>query len=134
MIGRCRGMVLGCRGVVFWGSGVVSLSLIGDISNITTVGISNVVVDHLGPAVRKSYSVGSTGGVAISLLILTKLGSTVVISYSILEGIDSRLVIGGLRSVARGSRQAKGSTEQGGENDNSLKCSRINYIYYYISA
>merc|ERR1719308_622562 len=102
------------------GRSVVGNSLIGDISNITTVGISNIVVDHLGPAVRKSYSIGSTGGVTISLLILTKLGSTVVISHSILEGIDGRLVIGGLRSVARGSGQAKGSSEQGGDNDNSL--------------
>ena len=110
------------------GRSVVGNSLIADISNISTVGISNVVVDHLGPAVRKSHSVGSTGGVAVSLLILTKLGSTVVISHAILVGIDSRLVIGGLRSVARGSGHAKGSTEQGGESNNSLKCN----IYIYI--
>ena len=103
------------------GRSVVGNSLIADISNITTVGISNVVVDHLGPAVRKSYSVGSTGGVAISLLILTKLGSTVVISHAILVGIDGRLVIGGLRSVARGSGHAKGSAEEGREGDSGLK-------------
>merc|ERR1712055_245236 len=84
---------------------VVGDSLVGDIGNIATVGISNVVVDHLGPAIGKSHSVGSTGGITIPLLILTKVGSTVVISYSILEGIDCRLVIGGLRSVAWGSRQ-----------------------------
>merc|ERR1719167_1516829 len=84
------------------GRSIVGNSLIGDISNITTVGISNVVVDHLGPAVRKSHSVRSTGGVTIPLLILAKLGSTVVISYSILEGIHGRLVVGGQRGVARG--------------------------------
>ena len=92
------------------GRSIVGNSLIGDISNITTVGISDVVVDHLGPAVRKSHSVRSTGGVTIPLLILAKLGSTVVISYSILEGVHGRLVVGGLRGVARGSRHAKGST------------------------
>merc|ERR1719228_2534060 len=101
------------------GRSVVGNSLIADISNISTEGISNVVVDHLGPAVRKSHSVGSTGGVAVSLLILTKLGSTVVISHAILVGIDGRLVIGcWLRSVARGSGHAKGGTEQGRESDN----------------
>merc|ERR1719209_2769892 len=110
------------------GRSVVGNSLIADISNISTVGISNVVVDHLGPAVRKSHSVGSTGGVAVSLLILTKLGSTVVISHAILVGIDGRLVIGGLRGVARGSGHAKGSTEQGGESDNSLHVACWNVV------
>merc|ERR1712029_503299 len=61
------------------GRSVVGNSLIGNLSNIATVGISSVVVDHLGSAVRESNSVGSRGGVAISLFIRTKLGSAVVI-------------------------------------------------------
>merc|ERR1719290_492759 len=61
------------------GGSVVGDSLVGDFSNIATVGISSVVADHLGSAVRESNSVGSSGGVAISLLLLVKLGTTVVI-------------------------------------------------------
>merc|ERR1712168_1594834 len=89
------------------GRSVVRNALIGDISNIATVGISNVVVDHLGSAVRESNSVGSRSGVAISLFILAELGSAIVISNTVLVSIDSRLVIRRLRSIARGS--AKGS-------------------------
>merc|ERR1712055_75692 len=100
------------------GRSVVGNTLIGNFSNIATVGISGVVVDHLGSAVRESNSVGSSSGVAISLLILAELGSAVVISNAVLISIDSRLVIRRLRSVARGS--AKGSSHQGGQNDNSL--------------
>merc|ERR1719244_1233268 len=55
------------------GRSVVGNAFIGNLSNIATVGISSVVVDHLGSAVRESNSVGSRSGVAISLLILAKL-------------------------------------------------------------
>merc|ERR550519_812208 len=102
------------------GRSVVGDSLVGDFSNIATVGISSVVADHLGSAVRESNSVGSSGGVAISLLLLVKLGTTVVISNSVLVSIDSRLIIRRLRSVARSSRHTKGSSQQGGQNDDSL--------------
>merc|ERR550519_2070957 len=100
------------------GRSVVGNAFIGNLSNIATVGISSVVVDHLGSAVRESNSVGSRGGVAISLFILAELGSAVVISNAVLISIGSRLVIRRLRSVARGN--AKGSSHQGGQNDNSL--------------
>merc|ERR1719309_1424190 len=91
-----------------WGRSVMRNSLVGNISNIATVFISSVVVNHLDSAVRESNSVGSSGRVAISLLLLAELCSTVVISDTILESIMSRLFISGLRSVARGSRGAKG--------------------------
>merc|ERR1711970_18999 len=94
-----------------WGRSVMRNSLVGNISNIATVFISSVVVDHLDSAIRESNSVGSSGRVAISLLLLAELCSTVVISDTILESIVSRLFISGLRSVARGSRGAKGSRE-----------------------
>merc|ERR1711887_102671 len=81
MMGRCRS--------------IVGNTFIRDISNISTVGIGSVVVDHLDSAVRESNSVGSRSGVAISLLILAELGSTVVISNAILESIVSWLFIGG---------------------------------------
>merc|ERR1712055_296902 len=83
------------------GRSVVGNSLVGNFSNIATVGISSVVVDHLGSAVRESNSIGSRGGVAISLFIRTKLGSAVVISNAVLISIGSRLVIRGLRSITR---------------------------------
>merc|ERR1719187_757895 len=100
------------------GRSVVGNAFIGNLSNIATVGISSVVVDHLGSAVRESNSVGSRGGVAISLLLLVELGSAVVISNAVLISIDSRLVIRRLRSIARGS--AKSSSQQGGQSDDSL--------------
>merc|ERR1712055_592300 len=102
------------------GRSVVGNSLVGNFSNIATVGISGVVVDHLGSAVRESNSVGSRGGVAISLLILAELGSAVVISNAVLISIGSRLVIRGLRSITRSSRHTKGSSQQSGQNDDSL--------------
>merc|ERR1712055_904354 len=75
------------------GRSVVGNAFISNLNNIATVGISSVIVDNLGSAVRESNSVGSRCGVAISLLILTELGSTVVIRNAILVSIDSRLVI-----------------------------------------
>ena len=51
MVCRCRGLVLGSRSMVFWGSWVVSLSLIGDIGNKSVVPIG-VVGDVLDPSIR----------------------------------------------------------------------------------
>merc|ERR1719309_1302384 len=102
------------------GRSVVGNTFIGDFSNIATVGISSVVADLLGSAVRESNSVRSRCGVAISLLLLVELGSAVVISNTILVSIDSRLIISGLRSVARSSRHTESSSQQGGQNNDSL--------------
>ena len=52
MVGRCRGMVLGSRGVILGGSWVVSLSFIGDISDKAIVSIG-VVLDMLDTSIRK---------------------------------------------------------------------------------
>merc|ERR1711970_1626003 len=102
------------------GRSVMGNAFIGNFSNIATVGISSVVVDHLGSAVRESNSIGSRGGVAISLFICAKLGSAVVISNAVLISIGSRLVIRGLSSITRSSSHTKGSSQQGGQNDDSL--------------
>merc|ERR1719312_2136253 len=53
-----------------WSRSIRRNSLIGDLSNISAVGISSVVVDNLGSAIRKSNSVGSRGGISISALLL----------------------------------------------------------------
>merc|ERR1712180_391555 len=106
-----------------WGMSNSSMSIggntfIGDFSNISTDSISSVVVDMLDSAIRKSYSVGSSGGVSISLFLRAKVGSTVVISNSVLVGIHSRTIIDGFRSIPRVGRQ--GSTHKGGEKDGGL--------------
>merc|ERR1711887_124176 len=102
------------------GRSVVGNAFIGHFSNIATVGIGGVVVDHLGSAIRENNSVGSRSGVAISLFLLAELGSAVVIRNTILESIVSWLFIGGLRSIARCSGHANGSSQKSGQNSNSL--------------
>ena len=105
-----------------WSRSIGRNSLIGDLSNISAVGISSVVVDNLGSAIRKSNSVGSRGGISISALLLVEVGSAVVISYSILVRIDSRgILIDGGRGVARSCREGEGSSKEGGENNGGLK-------------
>jgi hypothetical protein len=71
---------------------VGSLSSVHNISNISTVGIINLVVDSLGPAIRKGHRVGSAGGITITLLSSIEL-VTIVVIYSIVVGIDSRCII-----------------------------------------
>ena len=75
---------------------ILSFSRVLNISNISTVGISNIVGDSLGPAIREGYRVGSTGSISISVLSSLEVGSRVVISNSIVVGIDSRFIIAGL--------------------------------------
>merc|ERR1712055_1057179 len=72
---------------------IMSLTRVLDISNIATVGIINLVVDSLSSAIRQGNRVGSRGSIAISVLSSLEVGSRVVISYSIVEGIDSRFLI-----------------------------------------
>merc|ERR1712055_386434 len=69
---------------------IAGYSFIGDILNISRVSISTIV-DHLSPAIRKSHPVCTRGGVSISLLLLSKVSSTVVIADSILVSIQGRL-------------------------------------------
>merc|ERR1719430_322421 len=69
---------------------IAGYSFIGHILNISRVSISTIV-DHLSPAIRKSHPVCTRGGVSISLLLLSKVSSTVVITDSILVSIQSRL-------------------------------------------
>ena len=81
-----RGVVSGSS----WGSSIAGNSFIGNINNISRVSIC-AVVDNLSSAIRKSNSVGARGGVAISLLLLGKVSSAVVIVDSILVSIESWL-------------------------------------------
>ena len=71
----------------------MGFSRVLDISNISTVAISNIVVHSLGSAIRKSNRVGSSGGISITILLGIEVGSAVVISYSILVSILGRFII-----------------------------------------
>merc|ERR1719481_861311 len=61
------------------GGSIVGLSGVGNIGNISTVGISNVVVDVLGSAIGKSNRVRSGGGISISVFFGIEVGSAVVV-------------------------------------------------------
>merc|ERR1719309_1538270 len=60
-------------------SSIASYSLIGHVNYITRVTVSSIA-DHLGSAVRESHPIVTRSRVAISLLFLCKVGTTVVIT------------------------------------------------------
>jgi hypothetical protein len=81
---------------------ILSLALISDIGNISRVGIPNIVGDNLGTAIGKSYAVFARGSNTITVLTLSKIGTRVVISYSITILVESwafisRLMVSRLR-------------------------------------
>ena len=103
MVCRCRGLVLGCRSMVFWGSGVVSLSLIGDISHKTVVAIG-VVADMLDTSIRQVDGVGSFHiACSVAALISTEHSLGVVVSHGVAVGVGKDLVriVGWLSVVGR---------------------------------
>ena len=86
-----RGRVIGGRGSLVdrLMGGIGGFALILDIHDIARVGISSVVGDNLGAAIREEDAVLAIGGVAITGLVGTKLD---VVLVSIL-GIDTILVL-----------------------------------------
>ena len=70
-----------------WVSGLIrsimGLTLIPDISNITRVFITNLVGDNLSTTIRKIYTVFSIGSITITVFMLFKVGTRIVISNSI---------------------------------------------------
>ena len=84
---RPRFMMLG-----FIGS-ILGLTLISDISNISRVFISNLVGDNLGTAIRKIYTIFTIGSITITVFMLFKVGTRVVIKDSISIFIVSRGII-----------------------------------------
>merc|ERR1712165_11022 len=74
----------------------MGFTFIPDISNITGVRISNLVRHNLGATIWKSNSVLSSSSITISVLILGKVGSRVIISNSIAVLVNSWLIIGRL--------------------------------------
>ena len=78
---------------------ILGLSRVGNISNISTVSVSNLVVHSLDSAIRKSNRVGSRGGIPIPALTMVEGSSRVIISYTIVEGIDWCLISIGRSSM-----------------------------------
>merc|ERR1719474_2040237 len=85
-----RGMVNNWCSVDSGCSSIASYSLIGHVNYITRVTVSSIA-DHLGSAVRESHPIVTRSRVAISLLFLGKVGTTVVITDTILISIESWL-------------------------------------------
>jgi len=81
---------------------ILGFTLVSDISNISRVGIPNIVGDNLGTAIGKSYTVFARGSNTITVLTLSKVVTRVVISDSITVLVESwafisRLMVSRLR-------------------------------------
>merc|ERR1719228_1248264 len=118
-----RGMV-SRGGVNNWSSSssITSNSFICDICDVSRVSISSVV-DHLSPTIRKSNLVTTRRGVTISLFLLSKVSSAVVIIHSILISIHWRFIIHWLWSSIGNSRGSRAYSNGSGEEENLHVCS-----------
>ncbi|CAL4122063.1 unnamed protein product, partial [Meganyctiphanes norvegica] len=92
--------------------GVLSLTLIGDLSDIARVTIDGVG-DLLQAAVREGHIVGTLSVVAITGFIVTKVIARVVILDSVIEVILGRLLIGWGRSISRLAGGSQGHSHKG---------------------
>merc|ERR1712106_458783 len=104
-----------------WSSSIAGNSFIGDILDVSRASIS-AIVDNLSPAIRKSHPVAARGGVTISLLLLSKVISTVVVTHSILVGVHWGLIIHWLGGTI-GHRGGRGSSDGSGEEEDLHGCS-----------
>merc|ERR1712180_525318 len=110
---------MGNRGMDSMSFRVAGSSLIGDLSNESKVVVS-MVGGGLDSAIRESNGVGSSNvSIVILGFSLSEVGSTVVISYSILVGEWLRGFIIGLRSVG-GGREGSGSSHKSRGKDNLI--------------
>ena len=73
-----RGGVVG-RGSFVGYRGVLGLARVADVSNISAVGVSNLVGHGLGPAVGQHHGVRAAGGVPIS--VLSSLNNNIILIY-----------------------------------------------------
>ncbi len=98
-------MVSGLLGLI---GSIVGLTLVPDISDVSRVGIGNVVGHDLGAAIGKSHAVLTSGSITITVFVLGIVGARVVIKDSIAIVVDSGTIISGL-SVVSGSGMVDGS-------------------------
>ena len=76
MVRRLRGRVVsGLLSVVFGSFGVVSLTRVRHISNISRVSITNGVFDSLDTAIGQSNGVRSAGGISVMVFLGIVLGA-----------------------------------------------------------
>ena len=119
-----RGWFVG-GGLVSGGLRVLSFTGVGNIGDVTTVTISNVVGHSLKTAVGESHGVASLGRISITRLIGIEVGSTVVVIDSVLVSVGGGLLVGGLvvgrSSVGQGGDGASGGSGDTGEHDESLQ-------------
>jgi hypothetical protein len=119
--------------------GVLGNALIAHISNITGLGISNLVGDDLGPAVGKLDAVGSTGGIPVALLVLAKVDLGVVVGNGVVVVVGSRLIVlrlliggpwgvRGGRVVGQAGRVGAGNGHKGCKSDDELKDKHILHL------
>jgi hypothetical protein len=74
---------------------IVGLTLVSDIGNISRVFIANLVGDNLSATIGKIYTVLAIGSISITVLMLFKVGTRVVIEDSIAIFIMSWGIISG---------------------------------------
>ncbi len=106
------------------GRGVLGLTRVLDVSNISTISIVNTVGHSLDPAVGKGHVVFTGSGIAVSGLVGAKLGPGVVVGNGV--GIVvcwGHVSVGGSGGVGgrvvRGRRAGGGSNGSGHEGSNS---------------
>ena len=112
------------------GSGSVGRGAgVGHLGNVAAVSVS--VVGHgLGPAVGQTYGVLAAGGVAITVLVLGKVGAGVVVVDAVLVGVHGGLV--GVHGGG-GGVLGQGGGHQGGEHNSNLYNTHIvTYIYILL--
>jgi len=83
---RCWGISWSWGWSIGWGRGSIGdwVTLVLDISNITRVGIKDVVGDNLDATIGKGNTVSSVGGVSISVLVGSEVNTVVTVSNSVL--------------------------------------------------
>ena len=118
------GCLIDWSSFVDWGRVVSCLSRIAHISNISTVSISNIVVNSLDTSIRESHAVASLGWVSIARFIGIVVDSTVSIIDPVLVAVDGGFVVVRLgiwgNSVPRADDSSMGSGDTG-ESKDSLK-------------
>jgi hypothetical protein len=87
--GPVGGGLVGSGLLVSGGWGVRCDSFVSDISDIPGVSISDVIGDNLGAAVGKEDAIATVGGIAVALLIGSKVDSGVIVLHGVLVAIGS---------------------------------------------
>ena len=102
---------------------VFGFTSVFDVSDVSAMSIVNMVSHNLESAIGKSNTVFARGSISVTVFILTKVSSRVVIGHSILVIVHRRDIgISGGRSVGRGSgRGSQSGSKKGGEGNDGLK-------------